>query len=114
MGISLRCLQGPERAMTPHTDLVHFLLEVYASQGASKATPLSACGQGLPVYAAGTEIRKGAEGLTTSDWGNKTFTQAARIKETALSRCSTFHSGPRKVLLIGMARTGHAGKERLQ
>ena len=38
-------------AMTPHSDLVHFLLEMYASQGVSAAKPLSECGQGLPVYA---------------------------------------------------------------
>ena len=41
MGISLRRHQGPERAMTTHTDPVHVLLELYASQGVTAAKPLS-------------------------------------------------------------------------
>ena len=68
----------PEREMSPHSDLVHFLLEMYASQGVAAAKPLSECGQGIPVYAAGTEIRTGSEGLMTSDWGNKVFIEAAK------------------------------------
>ena len=63
-----------------------------ASQGAPAAKPLSECGQGIPVYAAGTEIRTGTEGLMTSDWGNKIFVQTGKDsefdRETASSRCS--------------------------
>ena len=64
--------------MIPHSDLVHFVVELYASQGVAPAKPLSECGQGLPVYAAGNEIRTGEEGLATFDWGNATFVSAAR------------------------------------
>ena len=46
----------------------------YASQGTGTAKPLSECGQGLPVYAAGKEIQTGEEGLSTSD----SFIVAAR------------------------------------
>ena len=41
--------------MIPHSDLVRFIVELYASQGVPAAKPLSECGQGLPVYAAGQE-----------------------------------------------------------
>ena len=73
LGWAHRCVvtKDPERAMTPHTDLVRFLLETYASQGVPAAKPLSERGQGIPVYAAGTEIRTGSGGLITSDWGKK-------------------------------------------
>ena len=42
------------------------------------AKPLSECGQGIPVYAAGAEIRTGSDGLMTSDWGNEIFIEAAK------------------------------------
>ena len=80
LGWAYRCVvtKDPEREMSPHSDLVHFLLEMYASQGVAAAKPLSECGQGIPVYAAGTEIRTGSEGLMTSDWGNKVFVEAGK------------------------------------
>ena len=54
----------PEREMSPHSDLVHFLIELYASQGVASAKPLSECGQGILMM--------------TSDWGNKVFIEAAK------------------------------------
>ena len=80
LGWAYRCVvtRAPEREMFPHSDLVHFLLEMYASQGVAAAKPLSECGQGIPVYTAGPEIRTGSEGLMTSDWGNKVFIEAAK------------------------------------
>ena len=65
-------------ASPPHSDLVHFVVELYASQSVAAAKPLSECGQGIPVYAAGTEIRTGSDGLMTSDWGNDIFVEAAK------------------------------------
>ena len=80
LGWAYRCVKthSPEGAMPPHSDLVHFIVELYASQRVAAAKPLSECGQGIPVYAAGTEIRTGSDGLMTSDWGNDIFIEAAK------------------------------------
>ena len=69
LGWAYRCAgtKDPQREITPHSDFVHLLLEMYATIGVSIAKPLSECGQGLPVYSAGNELRTGEEGLTTSD-----------------------------------------------
>ena len=64
--------------MSEHTGLVHFLTEMYSRISVKGAKPMSECGQGIPVYAAGQEIRTGREGLMTSDWGNKLFRVAGR------------------------------------
>ena len=64
--------------MTPHSDFVHFITELYANVSVPVAKPLSECGQGIPVYAAGAEIRTGSDGLMTSDWGNEIFIEAAK------------------------------------
>ena len=79
LGWAYRCAvtKHPQREMTPHTDLVHFLLEMYARIGVPIAKPLSECGQGLPLYSAANELRTGEEGLTASDWGNKTSLRQA-------------------------------------
>ena len=79
LGWAYKCVStgDPLRDMIPHDGLVHFIVELYANQGVALAKPLSECGQELPVYAAGKE-RRGDEGLSTSDWGNKTFVSAAR------------------------------------
>ena len=75
-----RCVKNrsPEGVMPPHSDLVHFIAEMFASVSVAVAKPLSECGQGIPVYAAGAEIRTGSDGLTTSDWGNDIFMEAAK------------------------------------
>ena len=80
LGWAYRCVKthSPEGAMPPHSDLVHFIVELYACVTVAVAKPLSACGQGIPVYAAGTEIRTGSDGLKTSDWGNDIFIEAAK------------------------------------
>ena len=64
--------------MPPHSDLVHSIVELFACLTVAVAKPLSECGQGIPVYAAGTEIRTGSDGLKTSDWGNDIFIEAAK------------------------------------
>ena len=54
------------------------------------AKPLSEVGQGIPVYAAGQEIRTGREGLMTSDWGNQLFIAAGRkIVDSLFTGAST-------------------------
>ena len=80
LGWAYRCVKthSPEGAMPPHSDLVHFIVDLYACVSVPVAKPLSECGQGIPVYAAGTEIRTGSEGLKTSDWGNDIFIEAAK------------------------------------
>ena len=80
LGWAYRCVKNrsPEGVMTPHTDLVHFITELYANVSVPVAKPLSECGQGIPVYAAGAEIRTGSDGLMTSDWGNEIFIEAAK------------------------------------
>ena len=80
LGWAYRCVRNrsPEGVMTPHTDLVHFITELYANVSVPVAKPLSECGQGIPVYAAGAEIRTGSDGLMTSDWGNEIFIEAAK------------------------------------
>ena len=80
LGWAYRCVKthSPEGAMPPHSDLVHFIAELFASLTVAMAKPLSECGQGIPVYAAGTEIRTGSDGLKTSDWGNDIFVEAAK------------------------------------
>ena len=78
MGLPMCEEQVPEGVMTPHTDLVHFITELYANVSVPVAKPLSECGQGIPVYAAGAEIRTGSDGLMTSDWGNEIFIEAAK------------------------------------
>ena len=80
LGWAYRCVKthSPEGAMPPHSDLVHFIVELYACVTVAVAKPLSECGQGIPVYAAGTEIRTGSDGLKTSDWGNDIFIEAAK------------------------------------
>ena len=72
LGWAYRCVKNksPEGVMPPHTDLVHFITELYSSVSVAVAKPLSECGQGIPVYAAGAELRTGSDGLKTSDWGN--------------------------------------------
>ena len=69
---------NPQVDMCEHTGIVHFLLELYTRISVKGAKPLSEIGQGIPVYAAGQEIRTGREGLMTSDWGNKLFVDAGR------------------------------------
>ena len=80
LGWAYRCVKNrsPEGVMPPHSDLVHFIAELYASVSVAVAKPLSECGQGIPVYAAGAEIRTGSDGLKTSDWGNEIFIEAAK------------------------------------
>ena len=80
LGWAYRCVKtrSPEGAMPPHSDLVHFIAELFASVTVAVAKPLSECGQGIPVYAAGAEIRTGSDGLKTSDWGNDIFIEAAK------------------------------------
>ena len=80
LGWAYRCVKNrsPEGAMPPHSDLVHFIAELFASVTVAVAKPLSECGQGIPVYAAGAEIRTGSDGLKTSDWGNDIFIEAAK------------------------------------
>ena len=80
LGWAYRCVKNksPEGVMTPHSDLVHFITELYANVSVPVAKPLSECGQGIPVYAAGAEIRTGSDGLMTSDWGNEIFIEAAK------------------------------------
>ena len=80
LGWAYRCVRNksPEGVMTPHSDLVHFITELYANVSVPVAKPLSECGQGIPVYAAGAEIRTGSDGLMTSDWGNEIFIEAAK------------------------------------
>ena len=51
---------------------------MYTRISVKGAKPLSEIGQGIPVYAAGQEIRTGREGLMTSDWGNKLFVVAGK------------------------------------
>ena len=68
----------PQVDMCEHTGLVHFLLEMYARISVKGAKPLSEIGQGIPVYAAGKEIRTGREGLMASDWGNELFVEAGK------------------------------------
>ena len=68
----------PQVDMCEHTGIVHFLLEMYSRISVKGAKPLSEIGQGIPVYAAGQEIRTGREGLMTSDWGNKLFVEAGK------------------------------------
>ena len=68
----------PRVDMCEHTGLVHFLLETYTRISVKGAKPLSEVGQGIPVYAAGKEIRTGREGLMTSDWGNELFVEAGK------------------------------------
>ena len=80
LGWAYRCVKNksPEGVMPPHSDLVHFITELFASLTVAVAKPLSECGQGIPVYAAGAEIRTGSDGLMTSDWGNDIFIEAAK------------------------------------
>ena len=80
LGWAYRCVKNksPEGVMSPHSDLVHFIAELFASLTVAVAKPLSECGQGIPVYAAGAEIRTGSDGLMTSDWGNEIFIEAAK------------------------------------
>ena len=107
LGWAYRCAKNksPEGVMPPHSDLVHFITELFASVTVAVAKPLSECGQGIPVYAAGTEIRTGSDGLMTSDWGNGIFIEAAKkvapglfatasqTEEIVWSPCSISHSG---------------------
>ena len=44
----------------------HFSLWSCALPPQNGLKPLSTCGQGLPVYAGGTEQRSGSEGVTAS------------------------------------------------
>ena len=69
---------NPQVDMSVHTGMVHFLNEMYSRVSVKGAKPLSEVGQGIPVYAAGQEIRTGREGLMTSDWGNPLFIAAGR------------------------------------
>ena len=69
---------NPQVDMSVHTGMVHFLNEMYSRVSVKGAKPLSEIGQGIPVYAAGQEIRTGREGLMTSDWGNPLFIAAGR------------------------------------
>ena len=80
LGWAYRCVKNksPEGVMPPHSDLVHFIAELFASLTVAVAKPLSECGQGIPAYAAGAEIRTGSDGLMTSDWGNEIFIEAAK------------------------------------
>ena len=121
LGWAYRCVvtKDPKRAMAPHSHLVHFLLEMYASQGVPVAKLLSECGQGIPVYAAGTEVRTGTEGLMTSDWGNKTFVQAGKkVASGIFVGCGDNESDKRDRIeslrsnSLQMAWTGYTGKER--
>ena len=80
----------PQVEMCEHTGLVHFLNEMYSRVSVKGAKPLSEVGQGIPVYAAGQEIRTGREGVMTSDWGNKLFMAAGRkIVDSLFTGAST-------------------------
>ena len=80
----------PQAGMSEHTGLVHFITEMYARVGVMGAKPMSECGQGIPVYAGGKEIRTGREGITTSDWGNKLFlTAGMKVADSIFTGAST-------------------------
>ena len=68
----------PSRAAADHDNLIEYVKELYSGQGIRPAKPLFECGQGLPVHAAGNEIRTGQEGVTTSEWGNQVFVDAVK------------------------------------
>ena len=56
--------------------VVHFQ-DASPHRRVKNAKPMSECGQGLPVFAAGKEPRTGQKGVTSSHWGNQTFVDAA-------------------------------------
>ena len=80
----------PQADMSEHSGLIHFLTEMYSRVSVKGAKPMSECGQGIPVYAGGKEIRTGREGLMTSDWGNKLFlTAGKRVADSLFTGASS-------------------------